>query len=71
MITVCVCETGSSIVQAASEAFSVTTAHYSAEYKRQCCAYSRLNEKIATLNEEMKCLEAIDKQRLAEPAIRA
>jgi transposase len=28
---------------------------------------NRLNEKIATLNEEMKRLEAIDKQRLAEP----
>ncbi len=27
----------------------------------------RLNEKIATLNEEMKRLETIDKQRLAEP----
>jgi transposase len=28
---------------------------------------NRLNEKIATLNEEMNRLEAIDKQRLAEP----
>ena len=28
---------------------------------------NRLNEKIATPNEEMKRLEAIDKQRLAEP----
>jgi transposase len=28
---------------------------------------NRLNEKIATLNEEMKRLEAVEKQRLAEP----
>ncbi len=35
--------------------------------KARAMRIDRLNEKIATLNEEMKRLEAIDKQRLAEP----
>jgi transposase len=35
--------------------------------KARAMRINRLNEKIATLNEEMKRLEAIDKQRLAEP----
>ena len=35
--------------------------------KARAMRINRLNEKIATLNEEMKRLEAIEKQRLAEP----
>jgi transposase len=35
--------------------------------KARAMRINRLNEKIATLNEEMKRLEAIDKQRLADP----